>query len=279
MGLKITKLGGQLMKLFKNIIRLLALTSLSLSFTPLTTTKAATLQATNDTNITYASNNAVATSADITPTSADSDTTTVASGSPATSTVTVNVLSGILTLNAVPDFNFGTMMQGATAKLKNNDVDTPLPENDPNKTYGKDGNDSGLLKIIDSRNQSSKMPGFTLSASIGNLQNIDATEKLPAILRLSAMPLLDGDDNNITATSSDQKTLPATIDSRDQGTLVPVISLSSGDYNAGIISAKFNTPDSASLEIPSKGDNSKESSKNMNAIITWTLNAAPVVTN
>lgn len=258
------KLGGQLMKSLKKIIHLLVLISLSLSLTPLTTAKAATTV-----------NNALDVDTSALASSDDTQSVTAVDGkAEATSNVTVNVLSGILTLEAVPDFNFGSMMQGTTAKLKSNNVVKPV--DDPNKTYGEDGNSSGLLEVIDSRNQSAKMPGFTLSATMGNLTSLDGQTSLPAILYLSGLPLVDGDNNNISTTSDDKKTEAATI--KSNGASAPIISLTAGSYNAGIISTQFTTPDSASLEIPGAGDNSQQSAKNMNAVITWTLNAAPAVT-
>lgn len=275
------------MKLLKNIVCLLVLTSLSLSITPLTTAKAATAAKAIQVNTREATSaslsptySALSSSDVATPTSTAADTTTTADT--ATSDVSVTVLSGILTLEAVPNFNFGSMMQGTTAKLKNNTVDTTGYNSDDNTkpiTAGKDGNDSGLLEVIDSRNTSDKMPGFTLSASMGPLKTIDSdsTADLNAILHLSAIPLLDSDKNNVSTTSNDLTTETASIDS-EKGNTANVMNLEAGSYNAGIISANFNTPDSASLNIPGSGNNTEKSAKNMNAVITWTLTAKPTVT-
>lgn len=52
----------------------------------------------------------------------------------------VRLVSGYLTLDAVPDFNFGTVAVGATAKLAGN-----------NGKFVDDGNADGLLKVTDSR--------------------------------------------------------------------------------------------------------------------------------
>lgn len=279
------------MKLLKNITRLLVLTSLSLSLIPLTTTKAASSAinvdtsavSTNNLNIKLASNKAVVESDTTSPTTASSTTTKAATGTDsATSDVTVNVLSGILTLQAVPDFNFGSMMQGTTAKLKSNEVDGLKEADDTNKTYGYDGNNSGLLQIVDSRNNLVDMPGFSLTAQIGKLQTDDAATSLPAILTLGALPLVDGDNNNISTTSTDRKTMVGSTGSENGENAAydtTVIDLQKGQYRAGLIQASFTTPDSASLEIPGTGNNSQQSAKKMNAIVTWTLNAKPTVTS
>lgn len=282
--------------MFKNIVRLLVLTSLSLSFVPLTTTKAVTsndpIQVKNTTkssvsplDITYS-----ALSTPATPvaenTSADTGTTTTdATNTPVSSTVSVTVLSGILTLEAVPDFNFGTMTVGSTGKLKSNTVDTDgfMLDNGTNTssaTAGRDGNTDGLLEVVDSRNSLKTMPGFTLSASMGQLKNTmlnDGDPNLDAILHLNPVPLLDDENNNVSSTGTDLKTDKASISSAE-GNTVPIMNMTPGSYNGGLIKATFNTPDSASLEIPGTGDNTKVSSKKMNAIVTWTLNAAPAVT-
>ncbi|CAJ1202824.1 hypothetical protein CPR19088_GLDEOEPO_01022 [Companilactobacillus paralimentarius] len=283
------------MKIFKNIVRLLVLTSLSLSFTPLTTAKAVTsspIQVKNSTTATASKSLAVTYSAldtsNTLPAAASDTTTTAASDSTnPTSTVSVTVLSGILTLEAVPDFNFGTMTVGSIGKLKSNTVDTTGftvddGTNTASATAGRDGNTTGLLSVIDSRNSLKDMPGFTLSAKMGplnptntNAANGDAS--LNAILHLNPMPLLDENNNNVSVTGTDLKTDKASVNSETANSAA-VMNLTAGSYKGGLIKANFNTADSASLEIPGNGDNTKTSAKNMNAVVTWTLNAAPAVT-
>lgn len=137
--------------------------------------------------------------------------------------------------------------------------------------------------MIDSRNQKSTMPGFSLSASMSSLYPSNSaadTTKLNAILHLSSIPLLDGDKNNVSSTSKDMKTEPATISSNNN--TAQIMNLQAGTYNAGLISAAFNTPDSASLQVLNNSKattDNKNSAKNMNAVITWTLTTTPVATN
>lgn len=270
------------MKMLKNIVRLLVLTSLGLSVTPLTTANAATAIQVDKSSVTSGLGVAYNATDTAVPASADATTTSTDDPTKATSNVSVTVLSGILTLEAVPNFNFGSVMQGSTAKLKNNTVDTTgYNSTDKTKpiTAGEDGNNNGLLEVIDSRNKTDKMPGFTLSASMGPLKTVDSdsTDDLNAVLHLSAIPLLDGDKNNVSTSSADQMTQAVSIDSKE-GNTANVMDLKAGDYNAGIISASFTTPDSASLHVLGSGDNTKQSAKNMNAVITWTLTAKPTVT-
>lgn len=248
------------MKFLKNIIRLLALTSLSLSLTPLTTTKAAEADA-----ISVDKSDSVVTSL------AANDSTIADSK---TSTVTVTVLSGYLTLDAVPDFNFGNIALGTTAKLKNNTPDTTGMTN-----AVKDGNSKGLLQVTDSRNLTSKedIPGFNLSAKMGSLVGADNTS-LDAILDLSSMPLLDSNNNNVSSSSASLSTQAASLAS-NASTTSTVMDLKKGSYNPGVIKAEFNTPDSASMTLPKNSDYSYDkSSKNMNAVVTWTLTANPTTT-
>jgi len=251
------------MKLIKNVILLLAMVSFSMSTLPLTTAKAA------DTSVQPVADESVI--------------------EKKTSTVTVTVVSGVLTLDKVPDFNFGTMARGTTVKLKSNTADTEGFKPD---TIGEDGtttNPEGYLQVTDSRNllPETEMPGFTLTASMGQLKTAnasestaDASESLDAVLHLSAIPLVDGDNVNVSSTGVDAKTKAASISSGS--TAQTVMALKKGEYNAGVIRAQYNTPDSASLESFSNstgGSSDEPSGKNMNAIITWTLNANPVATN
>ncbi|APU70654.1 WxL domain-containing protein [Companilactobacillus crustorum] len=270
------------MKKIKNIIALLALSTISLPFAPLTSVKAATtpIQVQKETSNSSNSSKLNVSYSSITPTDAtiSSDTTgDTTTGTNPTSTVSVTVLSGFLTLEAVPDFNFGAMMVGSTGQLKNNTVDSTNHD-----LTAQDGNADGLLEVIDSRNQKSAIPGFSLSASMGSLHSSTSatdTTELNAILHLSSMPLLDGDKNNVSSTSEDMKTESATISSNKN--TAQIMNLQAGTYNAGLISAAFNTPDSASLQVlnNSKATTSENSAKNMNAIITWTLTTTPVATN
>jgi len=249
------------MKLIKNVILLLAMVSFSMSTLPLTTAKAA------DTSV---------------PPVATDESSVIKKE---TSTVTVTVVSGVLTLDKVPDFNFGTMARGTTVKLKSNTADTEGFNSD---TIGEDGtttNPEGYLQVTDSRNllPETEMPGFTLTASMGKLRaanDSEPSEGLNAILHLSAIPLVDGDNVNVSSTGVDAKTKAASISSGS--TAQTVMALKKGEYNAGVIRAQYNTPDSASLESFSNstgGSSDEPSGKNMNAIITWTLNANPVATN
>lgn len=268
-----------------------------MSLTPLTTAKAVTNNALKVTDTTKSTTKslAIAYSANATPTTeaastdtASDTTTTTADGSPATSNVSVTVLSGILTLEAVPDFNFGTMTVGSIGKLKSNVVNTDGftvddGTNTDSATAGRDGNTDGTLSVIDSRNSLPEMPGFTLSAAIGKLNptNTNSTngdQPIDAILHLNPMPLVDGQDNNVSSSSTPLKTNKISVSSVTKNS-APVMSLTKGSYNGGLIKATFNTPDSASLEIPGTGDNTKTSAKNMNAVVTWTLNAAPATTD
>ncbi|WP_368790651.1 WxL domain-containing protein [Companilactobacillus farciminis] len=270
-----------MMKWFKNVVRLLLLISLSLSLSPLTTAQAATaIQVQNDTKSTY---NALPGSDSGSTPVAESDTVTssdsaTGDGTTASSNVSVTVLSGILTLEAVPNFNFGSLMANSTGKLKSNTTDTTGFTN--GTTAGIDGNDDGLLEVIDSRNMTSDMPGFTLTASMGPLKTIDTdtSADLDAILYLSAIPLLNGDQQNVSNSSKDLSTQAATIDSTKQDAPATVMNLEKGSYNAGIVSAKFNTPDSAKLHVGGTNNGTEQSSKKRNAVITWTLSAKPSVT-
>lgn len=218
------------------------------------------------------------TAADPIPVSDDLQTANATDGTTptATSNVTVDILSGILTLNAVPDFAFGSTMIGSSSKLVSNDVDTT----DTDAPLGEDGSSEGVVKMIDSRTQTTKDgmatgPGFSLTASIGNL--VHGTSELGAILTLSSMPLVDQNDQNVSINSAkDFKTTKGVLQSG--GPAQQLINLQGGTYRAGVIRAHFSTPDSASLEVPNQTNTAPSNSvTKYNAVVTWTLNAAPVI--
>ncbi|WP_334329254.1 WxL domain-containing protein [Companilactobacillus sp. HBUAS59699] len=217
----------------------------------------------------------------VTDTTGDTQTATASDGTipTATSTVSVEILSGILTLERVPDFAFGATMLGSTAKLQSNLVASDdIPSTTPS---GEDGNSEGVLKMIDSRtetNNDGTGPGFSLSASISQLNPYNSGEKsLNTILHLGSLPLVDQNKENISSTSKDLKTQAGDLDSAT-GSNPTLINLQSGSYRTGVIQALFTTPDSATLEIPNQdNDNTSGTVKKYNAVVTWTLNAAPVV--
>jgi len=270
------------MKTLKNIIRIAALASLSLSISPLTTAKAAAADAIQVTK--------TAGTTTVNPTATDGSdiVTKLASTDPESpeTTVSVTVVSGVLTLDAVPDFNFGTMAKGTTVKLKNNVADTSGFQAEKIGQDGTVNSPEGYLQMTDSRNLTNPedMPGFTLTASMGKLMtsDYDATagtgSSLDAILHLSALSLKDTDNNNVSNSGVDLKTEAAKISSTDD-TPQTIIDMKRASYKPGVIRAQYNTPDSASLTSMSDGTTSTDaSSKNMNAVITWTLTANPTVT-
>lgn len=119
----------------------------------------------------------VVANADSTLPAATSTTKNDANGSVSgNSDATVKVEEGFLTLDAVPDMNFGLTAQSKTAN-KN------LPLINNQGLISDDGNDSGLLKVTDSRTSTSGEEGSTttttmpwqLTATLGDFANVDGT--------------------------------------------------------------------------------------------------------
>ncbi|MCT0040520.1 WxL domain-containing protein [Weissella confusa] len=117
----------------------------------------------------------VVANADSTLPAATSTTKNDANGSVSgNSDATVKVEEGFLTLDAVPDMNFGLTAQSKTAN-KN------LPLINNQGLISDDGNDSGLLKVTDSRTSTSGEEGSTttttmpwqLTATLGDFANVD----------------------------------------------------------------------------------------------------------
>ncbi|WP_164509390.1 WxL domain-containing protein [Companilactobacillus jidongensis] len=183
----------------------------------------------------------------------------------ANSNVNVNVVDGALVLKAVPNFGFGTVAAGETvANLTGGST----------SGAAKDGNDSGLLSVIDSR-KSAK--GFQVSANLGNF--IDGSGKAaagPWSIDLASQQLEDSKGDPISNAKPQDPTSPlSTIATTlDQGTDATVVSLAASTYNLGTINAEFKGLDAATLHLPS----TTTATDGVNAYkgtITWTLNSTP----
>ncbi|MFC6323790.1 WxL domain-containing protein [Companilactobacillus baiquanensis] len=202
-----------------------------------------------------------------------------------TSTVSVTVLSGILTLDAVPDFSFRAV-DGAKVGLLSNTTDNT------NNTAGaatandgeSDGNNSGLLQVTDSRvsitgDQSATSAGFTLGASISSLQPFDSQDKPISGFSLTLNPqaLVDDQGNDIDSNNSFTIFSKKAVISDTNTSDTNVIDLNAGQYTPGVVSAIFSQfTDGASLYLP-KGSTgtSRASEQKYNAVITWTLTPKP----
>ncbi|MFH5810808.1 WxL domain-containing protein [Companilactobacillus sp. FL22-1] len=165
----------------------------------------------------------------------------------AQSNANVNVVSGILTLDSVPDFGFGTAAAGSTVNLKSNEYDEKA----------EDSQGQGLLTVTESREAA---PGF--------------------VMTLDATPLKDDSGANVAVAGTKAlESLPATINA--DGSAGPnVISLGAGKYNTGAINASF-TPDAKNEHLTVGGTPTgaaKASSKSYNSTITWTFKATPSTT-
>lgn len=184
----------------------------------------------------------------------------------AQSNANVNVVSGILTLDAVPDFGFGTAAAGSTVNLKSNDYDEKA----------EDSQGQGLLTVTESREAA---PGFDLSASMTKF-NDGTADADGFVMTLDATPLKDDSGANVAVAGTKAlESLPATI--KADGSAGPnVISLGAGKYNTGAINASF-TPDAKNAHLTVGGTPTgaaKASSKSYNSTITWTLKATPSTT-
>jgi len=189
----------------------------------------------------------------------------------AQSNANVKVVSGILTLDAVPDLGFGTAAAGSTVNLTNNKADKAA----------EDSQNQGLLTVTESR---AGAPGFTLSAGLtpfndgtgtGDAGDTTGDVADPFTLILKATPLKDDQGANVS-TGADLSSSDASIlaDGKDTSSK-DVINLAAKSYKTGAINASFTAADKdAMLKVtgtPTTAD--KASSKSYNSTITWTLKA------
>lgn len=191
----------------------------------------------------------------------------------ATSDANVEVVSGFLTLDAVPDFSFGRAIEGKTVDLMQGQ-----------EGYVNDGNQEGLLQITESRNDPSSTgskdatsgavnKGFNLTAKLGAFHNVDG----------SALSDKIGKDNQFVLSLKPQNVFD--VDSKaPNGLQTNAATLTAGDDTAqtildnkntkidGTMKAVYNTSNAASLKVPTgtKADNKVQK---YFGEITWTLDA------
>ncbi|MBJ7692396.1 WxL domain-containing protein [Weissella confusa] len=208
----------------------------------------------------------VVANADSTLPAATSTTKNDANGSVSgNSDATVKVEEGFLTLDAVPDMNFGLTAQSKTAN-KN------LPLINNQGLISDDGNDSGLLKVTDSRTSTSGEEGSTttttmpwqLTATLGDFANVDGT----AVANLSDWAI------NLKQTSGENTSgkMPSLYQPKlvsGDKTQHRVIQSAQGT-GYGSTSVYYNKANTASLDM-----GANVPAGQYDAPITWTLNATP----
>ncbi|WP_125588066.1 WxL domain-containing protein [Companilactobacillus jidongensis] len=185
----------------------------------------------------------------------------------ATSNVNVTVVTGLLTLDSVPNFNFGNGASGSTVNLKDNSSDGNIIV---------DGNSQGTLQVTESRqNSEGKTPGFNLSARLNGF-NSNGNQINGFTMTLNSEGLYDDNGDNISTNSDKLTTNKAKlVAGSDQET--SVINLAAGSYKAGTIKSSFTDSDSASMYIPKKADTLSKSVKKYESSIVWTLTPTPSV--
>lgn len=208
----------------------------------------------------------VVANADSTLPAATSTTKNDANGSVSgNSDATAKVEEGFLTLDAVPDMNFGLTAQSKTAN-KN------LPLINNQGLISDDGNDSGLLKVTDSRTSTSGEEGSTttttmpwqLTATLGDFANVDGT----AVANLSDWAI------NLKQTSGENTS--GKMPSLYQPKLVSGdktqhrVMQSAQGTGYGSTSVYYNKANTASLDM-----GANVPAGQYDAPITWTLNATP----
>lgn len=212
------------------------------------------------------------------------------------SNASVNVVSGVLVLDQVPDFNFGAAASGSVKGLVDNSKGTqPDTEENDKGTAAIDGNAQGNLQVIESRD---KLTGFTVSAALGDFTdasgaavkgNGTGTEEngsafilnlKPANMTLNGKDYKNGNVNyqtekaNITATTND----PDETAAQPGAGAAKVMNVAEGDtgYTTGTYAAALNTSDLVSLTVPSGiGKAGSQSVQSLNSTITWTLATTP----
>lgn len=186
----------------------------------------------------------------------------------AESEASVQVVSGFLSLDAVPDFSFGRAVAGKTANLLNGQ-----------SVIDNDGNQEGLLQITESRNASGTATppaginnGFNLSAQLGSFSRTDGSTNDKFKLNLTSQPLRSVNDGSLVASlKSDAATLTS------NGKSANILSATKEDNLMGSYKVLFNTNDSASLFVPEDAK-TENAVSHWKGVITWTLSTGAAQT-
>lgn len=211
-----------------------------------------------------------------TSTSAESDDKTPATG---VSDGYVYLISGFLTLDDVPDFNFGTVAVGSTGYLVNN-----------SGAIGDDGNSDGVLQVTDSRSTvpgsgsgTSATPGsqdgrgYSLSVRLGNFYQLNAKgERAGSAFSGFKLTIPDlskaKDANGQSLVSHDPKTTPYVyaVDAQSNGVQSDPLLQASAGTSYGTTSITMKKDSKISLSTDSKATKGA-----YDAPIYWILTADP----
>ena len=195
----------------------------------------------------------------------------------ATSNAAVKVVSGVLVLNEVPDFNFGNAVSGQTKNLVDNTKD--------GNAVGTDGNSEGNLSVLESRDLT-KAGGFQLQAQLGNF--VDASTgkdqtltTSPFTLNLAAQSITDG-QNPITGLNTSAVGLTSGGAANTVMSVTPdSTSYKDGEYLATYKSSGESADGKSGANLVITSDipaASQGKVSSLNAPITWTLTALPKTT-
>lgn len=188
----------------------------------------------------------------------------------AQSDANVQVISGFLSLEQVPDFSFGRTIENSVVDLQSN----------ASAIDGDDGNNGGYLKVTESRNtaearaegDTSTAKGFSISAKLGDFTNNKNIVTPDFVLTLN--PVVFKNLNPASGISGLQ-TSSAVLTS-GKGEAQTIANVEAKNDKNGQYVAKFNTPKSAQLTVPAKTastDTKDNGVAKYKSVVTWTLNA------
>ncbi|MQS45723.1 WxL domain-containing protein [Companilactobacillus mishanensis] len=180
----------------------------------------------------------------------------------------VQIISGFLTLDMVPDFSFGSVIANGTTGLRAKGV----------STIKDDGNSEGILQVSDSRDskvevEKGKGLGFTVTAQLaGFKENGSGTENNNFTMNLRKQSLVDANGKTIAGAFTKDAEIKAGADDA-----TPIIDLAKGSYSNGQLKAIFNTNDAAKLKVSDKiGAAGKQTA--YSSVITWKLSTTATST-
>lgn len=172
----------------------------------------------------------------------------------AQSDASVTVVSGFLTLEQVPDFSFGRVMENTTARLQQG-----------TSAIDDDGNQDGILRVTESRKDNA---GFDVTAKMDDFTNDKDVVSKGFVLNLNPVAFINASNGDYSGIQTGKVSLDADKEKT-------VLSATKENKLQGTYQAKYSDSKDASLVVP-KDTSSKDSGKTATSYkgkITWTLNA------
>lgn len=173
----------------------------------------------------------------------------------------VNVIAGMLSLDAVPSLSFGNAVAGGKAAVLESNTKTAHLEKDADNVITNDGNDQGNLVITDSRTDASNNGlGYQLNVQLDVFK--DSQEKTATNGWVLTIPKLNSTDTGALPTK------PVSLEDNNKSNALLVVAPGHGYGSTTFDMSPQNVKNTMKLSVPNG-----VAPDSYKSIMTWTLYA------